>query len=337
MQKGENAISVALAAVILLVFLAVHQRWQPASLKEAASSAEDFILTTTGLGGEIPEIAGFEKVKTYRLGRYRAALYRVSPAPVLFAPGRFFIYDPGNKVAFRLETLEGSKDAWTTLYDFAGRNGLGVPGTRARPNYTRNLTGNPELDIVIGQYSGGDHCCTTATVLELGKQTVQVLGQIDGLDGVPFEGLTIRKIDKDPDWEFIAHRPYRTFCGGHDDAADVLSIFDFADGRYVDQTANHADFFQAALQENLKTWAKEKERSIQLLQTVAVNYAALGRRDEGKRFFAMSLPELLPALKKKGVDPNACIEDFESLLDRTASVGTVSSSPPAISPPPPAR
>ena len=337
MQKGENAISAALAAVILLVFLAVHQRWQPASLQEAASSAEDFILTTTGLAGEIPEIAGFEKVKTYQLGRYRAALYRVSPAPVLFAPGRFFIYDPGNRVAFRLETLEGSKDAWTTVYDFAGRNGLTVPGPRARPNYMRSLTGSADLDIVIGQYSGGDHCCTTATVLELGKATVQVLGQIDGLDGLPFEGLTIRKIDKDPDWELIAHRPYRTFCGGHDDAADVLSVFDFVNDRYVDQTANHRDFFQAALQENLKTWSKEKERSIQLLQTVAVNYAALGQRDEGKRFFAMSLPELLPALKKKGVDPNACIEDFESLLDRTASVGAVSTPPPAVSTPQPVR
>lgn len=336
MQKGENAISVALAAVILLIFLAVHQRWQPASLQEAASSAEDFILTTTGLGGEIPEIAGYEKVATYRLGRYRAALYRVSPAPVLFAPGRFFIYDPGNKVAFRLETLEGSKDAWTTLYDFAGRNGVTVAGTRARPNYTRSLTGSPELDIVIGQYSGGDHCCTTASVLELGKETVQVLGRIEGLDGLPFEGLTIRKVDKDPDWELIAHRPYRTFCGGHDDAADVLSVYDLVNGRYVDQTSNHADFFQTVLQENLKTWSKEKERSIQLLQTVAVNYAALGQRDEGKRFFAMSLPELLPALKKKGVDPNSCIEDFENLLDRTGSVGAATSSPPANTTPQPA-
>jgi hypothetical protein len=117
----------------------------------------------------------------------------------------------------------------------------------------------------------------------------------------------------------------------------VLSIFDFADGRYVDQTANYSDFFQAVLQENLKTWSKEKERSIQLLQTVAVNYAALGQRDDGKRFFAMSLPELLPALKKKGVDPNACIEDIESLLDRTASVRAGSSAPPAISAPQPAR
>ncbi len=333
MQKGENAISVALAAVILLVFLAVHQRWQPASLKEAASSAEEFILTTAGLGGEVPEIAGFEKVKTYRVGRYRAALYRVSPAPLVFAPGRFFVYDPSNRVAFRLETLEGSKDAWTTLYDFAGRNGLTVPGSRARPGYTRNLTGGADPDIVIGQYSGGDHCCTTATVLELGKETVQVLGRIEGLDGLPFEGLTIRKIDKDPDWELIAHRPYRTFCGGHDDAADVLSIFDLVNGRYTDQTAGHADFFQAALQENLKTWSKEKERSIQLLQTVAVNYAALGQRDEGKRFFAMNLPELLPALKKKGVDPNACIEDFESLLERTVSVVAVSDQPPVISKP----
>ena len=318
MQKGENAISVALAAVILLVFLALHQRWQPSSLKEAATSAEEFILSTTGLGGEIPEISGFEKVKTYRLGRYRAALYRASPAPLLFAPGRFFIYDSSNKVVFRLETLEGSKDAWTTLYDFAGRNGLPVPGSRARPGYTRNLTGAADADIVIGQFSGGDHCCTTATVLELGKETVQVLGRIEGLDGLPFEGLDIRKIDKDSDWELIAHRPYRTFCGGHGEAADVLAVYDFMNGRYVDQTGSHAEFFQAVLQENLKKWSKEKDRSIQLLQTLALNYATLGQRDEGKRFFAMSLPELLPTLKKKGVDPNACMDDVESLMERMA-------------------
>jgi hypothetical protein len=318
MQKGENAISVALAAVILLVFLALHQRWQPSSLKEAATSAEEFILSTTGLGGEIPEISGFEKVKTYRLGRYRAALYRASPAPLLFAPGRFFIYDSTNKVAFRLETLEGSKDAWTTLYDFAGRNGLPVPGSRARPGYTRNLTGGADPDIVIGQFSGGDHCCTTATVLELGKETVQVLGRIEGLDGLPFEGLDIRKIDKDSDWELIAHRPYRTFCGGHNDAADVLSVYDFVNGRYADQTASHAEFFQAVLEENLKKWSKAKDRSIQLLQTLALNYATLGQRDEGKRFFAMGLPELLPTFKKKGVDPNACMDDVESLMERMA-------------------
>jgi hypothetical protein len=337
MQKGENAISVALAALILLIFLAVHQRWQPASLREAASSAEDFILTTTGLGGEVPEISGFEKVRTYQLGRYRAALYRASPAPLLFAPGRFFIYDPGNKVAFRLETLEGSKDAWTTLYDFAGRNGLAVPGSRAKPNYLRNLTGATDSDIIIGQYSGGDHCCTSATVLELGKEAVQVIGRIEGLDGLPFEGLDIRKIDKDADWELIARRPYRTYCGGHDDAPDLLAVYDFVNGQYVDQSADHADYFQSVLRANLQKWSKEKERSIQLLQTLAVNYAVLGQREEGKRFFAMNLPALLPLLRHRGVDPNICIEDVENLLERTASVTPLADPPSARSKAAPAR
>ncbi|MFB3922255.1 MAG: hypothetical protein ACE145_11075 [Terriglobia bacterium] len=320
MQKGENAISVALAAVILLIFLAVHQRWQLASLREAASSAEQLILTTTGLGGEVPEIAGFEKVKTYRLGSYRAALYRVSPAPLLFAPGRFFIYDAGNRVAFRLETLEGSKDAWTTLYDFAGRNGLSTPGTRARPNYTRSLTGESDLNIIVGQYSGGDHCCTAATVLELGKDAVRVLARIEGLDGLPFEGLEVRKVDKDADWELIAHRPYRTYCGGHADAPDLLAVYEFVNGQYVDSSASHADYFQSVLRENLQKWSKEKDRSIQLLQTIAVGYAVTGEREEAKRVFAMGLPGLVPALKQKGVDPNTCMDDVESLLERTASV-----------------
>lgn len=316
MQKGENAISVALAAVILLAFLALHQRWQLAGLQEAASSAEEFILTTTGLRGEIPEISGYEKVKTFRLERYRAALYRASPAPLLFAPGRLVIYDPSNRVAFKLETLEGSKDAWTALYDFAGRNGLTVPGSRARPVYTRDLTGTGDGDIVIGQYSGGDHCCATATVVELGKNAVKVLGRIEGLDGLPFEGLEIRKLGKDPGWELVAHRPYRTYCGGHEDAAEVLSVYAFVNGQCLDRTSAYGDYFKSVLRQNLQKWSKEKERSLQLLQTLAIDYAMLGQPDEGKRFFAMNLSALLPTLQKKGVDPNTCVEDVASLVDR---------------------
>jgi hypothetical protein len=140
MQKGENAVSVALAALVLLVFIAAHRRWQPVDLNEMASSAGEFILTTTGLRGQVPEIAGYEKVKTYRLGRYRAGLYRASPAPLIFAPGRFVVYDPDGKPAFKLETLEGSKDSWTTVYDFAGRRGLTPASSRARPNYISDLT-----------------------------------------------------------------------------------------------------------------------------------------------------------------------------------------------------
>lgn len=319
MQKGENIISIALALVVILTIVAVQRRWQPASLQEVASSAEEFILTTTGIGGQIPELAGYEKVKTFRLDRYRAGLYRASPAPLVFAPGRFVIYNHENQPVFKLETLEGSKDAWTAVYDFAGRNGLPVPGSRRRPDYTRNLAGNENADVILGQYSGGDHCCTTATIIELGEDSVKAIGRIDRLDGLPFEGLELRKVDDNAAWEIIAHRPYRTLCGTHDDAADVPAIYVYTKGQYADQTARFGQFRTEVLRQDLAKWSREKSRSLQLLQTLAADYALLGQRDQGSRFFAMNLTQFLPALQRKGVDPNACIEDVAALVDRLAS------------------
>jgi hypothetical protein len=320
MQKGESAISAAIAAVILLAFLAVQQRWQATGLREMANSAEDYVLATTGLRGQIPELPGFEKVKTYALGDYRAALYRASPAPLVFAPGRFVIYDLGNKPVFKLDTLEGSRDPWTAVYDFAGRNGLSAPGSRAKPKFTLDLTGAGALNALVGQYSGGDHCCTVTTVLELGKESVNVVGRISGLEGLPFEGLELRKIDKDAAWEIIAHQPYRTLCGGHEDAADVPSIYGYVNGQYVDQTAKQVDYLKGLMQRDMQKWGREKDRSIKLLQTIAAAHSLLGERDAGKRYFAMNLPSLLPALREKGVDPNACLDDVQALLDRLPSL-----------------
>jgi hypothetical protein len=319
MQKGENVISIALAVVVVLTILAIQRKWQPASLQEVASSAEEFILT--GIRGQVPDIAGYERVKTFRLDRnYRAGLYRQSPAPLIFAPGRFVIYNRDNQPVFKLETLEGSKDSWTTLYDFAGRNGLPVPGSGRRPVYTRNLTGTGRLDMVIGQYSGGDRCCTTATAVELGDDSVKPLGRIEGLAGLPFEGLELRKLDKDPAWEILAHRPQNTLCGFHADAADILSIYGYVNGQYTDQTGHYALYLASVLKQNLGKWSHEKGRTLGLLQTLVSEYAALGQREQAKRLFAMSLTQFLPNLKAKGVDPNACLEDVENLLDRLPSV-----------------
>ncbi len=313
MQKGENVISVALAAIVVLAILAIQRRWQPANLKDVASSAGQFILETAGIRGQIPEVAGYEKVKIFRLGKYRAALYRFSPAPVTFAPGRFVVYDQDSRPVLKLETLEGSKDNWTELYDFAGRRGLSTRGGR-HPVYTRSLAGNAEPDIVIGQFSGGSHCCTTATVVELGNDSVKVLGKIEGLDGLPFEGLDFRKLDKNASWEIIAHRPARTSCGTHADAGDIFSVFAYAGGQYADQTPHFAEFLSTLLRQNLAQWAQNKYRSLHLLQTLTLNYAALGQRDEANRFFAMNLGQFLPELKNKGMDPNTCLEDIGSLV-----------------------
>ncbi len=321
MQKGESIISIALAAVVFFAILAIQRRWNPANLKDVASSAEDFILTTTGIRGQVPDIAGYERVKTFTLGDYRAGLYRATPAPLVFASGRLVIYDRDAKPVYSQETLEGSKEPWTALYDFSGRHGLSVAGSRTRPDYTRDLTGEGMREIVIGQYSGGDHCCTVATIITLGPHAVTTIGRIDGLDGLPFEGLEVRKLNKDASWECIAHRPYVTTCGSHGDAADVISIYAFGNGRYSDQTAKFGDYLLEVLRQNLMKWRQEKSRSLNLLQTLAINYAALGQRDEGKRFFALNLNQFIPDLQKQGVDLNACQESLEDLVDRVPAVG----------------
>jgi hypothetical protein len=325
MHKGENVISFALALVVVLTFVAIQRQWNPASLKDMASSAEDFILTSTGIRGQVPDLAGYEKLKTYRLENYRAALYRQTPAPLVFAPGRFIVYNQDNRPVFKLETIEGSRDSWTTLYDFNGRHGRSVPGSRSRPEYTKNLSGDGVPNAVIGQYSGGDHCCTVATIIELGTDAVKALARIDGLDGLPFEGLEIRNIHKDKSWECVAHRPYMTTCGGHPEAADVLSIYAFVNGQYVDNTKEYTEYLTGILRQNLTKWHQEKNPSLGLLQTLAAQFAQLGQKDEGKRFFAMNLNPFLLNLQQRGIDPNVCLDDLQSLMDRLPGVQAAAS------------
>lgn len=316
MQKGENIVSMALAAVVLLAVIAVQRRWNPASLKDVASSAEDFILNSTGIGGDVPDIAGYERLKDYNLGEYRAGLYRATPAPVIFAPGRLVIYDRADKPVFRLDTLEGSKDSWSALYDFNGRHGLPVPGSKVRPSYTRDLTGHGVQDVIVGQYSGGGHCCTVATILELGKDAVTPIGRIDGIDGLPFEGLEVRKLTRGANWQCIAHKPYATSCGNHFDAADVLAVYAFTGDGFQDETANFEDYLQEVLHQDVAKWGQVKNRNMSLLQTVAADFAVVGQKDAGKRFFALNLSQIMPTLQRNNVDPNACLDALESLLDR---------------------
>jgi hypothetical protein len=321
MQKGENIVSMALAAIVLLAVIAVQRKWDPANLTDVASSAEDFILTTTGIGGQVPDIAGYERLKAFRLGNYRAGLYRATPVSLVFAPGRLVLYNHADQPVFNLETLEGSTDPWSALYDFTGRHGLPVLGSRGRSSYARDLTGNGVPDVIVGQYSGGSHCCTVATILELGKDAVTPIGRIDGIDGRPFEGLEVRKLNKGASWQCIAHRPYMTACGTHFDAADVLAVYAFSEGRFQDQTAKFGNYLQEVLRQNLAKWRQGKNRSMDLLQTIAVDYAVVGQKEVGKRFFALNLSQLMPSLQSHNVDPNACLDALESLVDRVPVAG----------------
>jgi hypothetical protein len=316
MQKGENIVSIALATIVLLAVVAVQRRWNPADLKDVANSAADFILTSAGIGDQVPDLAGYERVKVFRLGDYRAGLYRAAPVPLVFAPGRLIIYDHADQPVFYLETLEGSKDPWSAVYDFNGHHGLPASGSRVRSSFTRDLAGNGTPDAIVGQYTGGGHCCTVATILELGKDGVTLVGRIDGIDGLPFEGLEVRKLTKGAGWQCVAHRPYATACGTHFDAADVLAIYASADGRFQDRTRQFGDYLQDVLRQNLAKWRQERNRSMELLQTVAMDYTVVGQKDEGIRFFALNLHQLFPNLQNQNVDPNTCLDALQDLADR---------------------
>ncbi|MEJ2009580.1 MAG: hypothetical protein P8Z30_15725 [Acidobacteriota bacterium] len=299
MRKGEFLISAMLALAVFILVLGLQRNWHPSGLKEAATSAERYML---GKNSE-----------------YRAALYRSDSVSLGFAPGRLVIYNSKNQIAYRVDTLEGARDAWTAIYDFAGRHGLPARNRRPRPDYLRTLTGDRKPDMVIGLYSGGNRCCTTVNVLEVETDSLKVIGHIEGLNGWPFEGLEIRRIGPGPVRELVAHRPQVTACGSREEAADVIKVYAYSDGQYKDETSKFPDFLQGVLRQNLAMWSREKTPSLGLLQTLAAQYGVLGQPDRGKNFFAQNLDRFLPQMKEQGFDAASCKEDLDSLVDRLAN------------------
>jgi hypothetical protein len=316
MHKGESIISIAMTLLVVLVVLAIQKQWSPATFEDIASSAEDYVLKTTGLRGRIPDLPGYERVTSYRLGRYRAALYRAVPSPLVFASYRFVIFDQTFKPVYRVDSVESATTPWTELYDFAGIRGRPDLRTGGRPNYARDLTGDGAPDVLLGQYSGGDHCCTTVTVIELDKDgRLRVLGRIGGLDGLPFEGLDIRSLDHGKGRELVAHRPYQTVCGQHADAADVLAVYAYDDGKFTEQTGRFSGYINQVLRQNLARWNKPKDRSLRLLQTLATNYSEVGNPSTGVQFFQTNLPLFSHELETDGIDPQACVQAMARLTN----------------------
>lgn len=320
MRTGELIISTLLAVLAILIVLGIERNWHSASLRNVASSAEEYVLGRSASPGAYPDIPGYQRVAAYRLGReYRAALYRSNSITLGFAPGRLVIYDRQNQNVYQLDTLEGARDTWTAIYDFAGRQGFPVRGGSPRPDYTRDLTANGKPDLVIGQYSGGNHCCTTVNVLEIGKNSLQTIGHIEGLGGWPFESLGIRRIGREPQWELVVHRPQFTACGSQEDAADVIAIYAYSNGQYTDQTLHFSEYLQGVLRDNLAKWSRERNPSLGLLESLAAQYGVLGQPDRGKKFFAENLARFLPEMKTQGFDAGACREDLNNLVDQLSS------------------
>jgi hypothetical protein len=315
MHKGESIISIAITALLVVIALGIQKQWSPATLADMASSAEEFVLTKAGLRGGIPELPGYERLETYRLGQDTAVLYRAVPAPLVFAKYQFVIFDSQSKPLFQTITVEASTQPWTALYDFNGIRGRPSRRTPGRPLYARDLTGDGSLDAVLGQYSGGVHCCTTVTVLELDQDKATVIGQVGGLNGLPFQALEIRRLDSGRSSQLIIHRPYRTDCGTSADAADVISIYAYQDRKFTEQTSRFSLFLNRVLHQNLAAWRKPQNRSLRLLQTIATDYAAAGKTSDGNQFFKTNLPLFSSQLSASGVNQQACIQNMVNLVN----------------------
>lgn len=331
MEKGESIISIALTALLVLIALGIKRQWTGSTFRSMATSAEDFVLKTAGLRGRIPELPGDERVHTFHLGSYNAALYRATPAPLVFASYHFIIFGANNKPLFKIDSIEATSTPWTTLYDFAGRRGRPDYHRRGPSVYKRDLTADGSPDILLGQYSGGDRCCTILTVIELANNKATVLGKISGLSGLPFEGLEIHRLDHGSGWDLVVHRPYRTACGAGADAADVISIYAYQSGQkgqssdggpqgqFTDQTQRFQPFLQRTLKSNLAQWNSGKARSLHLLLSLAADYASVGEAAEAQQFFQQNLPAFLPQLKDAGVDAQACLQDAANLVSSIAA------------------
>src|SRR5579863_6217218 len=322
MRKAETVISIVLGAVLLsAVLVLARQRQLAGSLNpDPASPGAD--PAPTGVADNQGDVTqGFERIRTYALGAYHADVYRASASQLDFAAAQLVIYDHADHPLLKLEGLESTKTPWTVLYDFRSHHGVETEGQGHHPSYLKDLSGDGKPDVIVGQFSGGERCCTTVTVVELGLESVRTVGRIGGLSGLPFEALELRKLDRraKSGWQLVAHRRYGTPCGSPDDAADVPAVYTYSsEGQFVVETPRYTPYFEGVLRRNLARWARQDQRSIQLLSTLALDYAGLGREEESHRFVTANVSQFAPEITAAGVEPQTCTAYLETLADQLA-------------------
>ena len=311
-KSGGAVLSLLLAATILLAVLAL-QKLSESPTEPSSSGAETGELSSASADGfRIPRLDGMEAVEILEVGTLRGVVYRYISPPLVFTQGKFILYDQELGLLYEIDTLEGSRDPWTRLYDFSQPR----RDRRPVPLYARDLNGDQVPEVILGQYSGGAYCCTTATIMSVGVPGVRHLGRIEGISGLPFEGLEARDLNGDGVWELIVQVPLSVSCVSPSKAPLLPTVYAYRDGQFTRASADFSDYFERVLRQHLREWRLRRNRTVSILIHTSLLHSVLGRGGEGRTFFEENLKDVLGELEMVGVSRQACENDVMRLLDR---------------------
>ena len=303
-------LSLLLAAATLIVVLALQKPSESPTEPPSSEAEADELWPASADGFRVPRLDGMEAVEILEVGALRAVVYRYTSPPLIFTQGKFILYDQELGLLYEIDTLEGSRDPWTRLYDFSQLR----RGRQAVPLYAQDLNGDQVPEVILGQYSGGAYCCTTATIMSVGVPGVRNLGQIEGISGLPFEALEARDLNGDGTWELIVQLPVPTFCVSSSNTPLLPAVYTYRDGQFTRASKDFADYFEPLLRQHLREWRLRRNRSVQILIHTAILHSVLGRGGEGRTFFEENLKDVSEELARVGVSRQACENDVMRLV-----------------------
>ena len=315
-KGGGEVLSLILAGLTLGAVLTVQKLYEsaPKSSGPERAAPESAASSTSAGDSSFPRQKGMVVFEVREIGSYRAAIYRYASPPLIFTQGRFILYDQELTPLFETETLEGSREPWTRLYEFTGSR------RRARTLLAKDLDADGIPEIIVGQYSGGSYCCTTVTVVSLDPSGTRVVGRIEGIYGMPLESIEARDLDRNGIWELIVHLPLATICGPPGKSPHLPVIYTFREGNLVEASESFRNYFQQLLTRRRSHWQKRPNRSLQFLLNIVLNYALLDQKNEGQNFFSQQIDLVHAELGLNGASREACESDIQILLERTTPI-----------------
>ena len=134
---------------------------------------------------------------------------------------------------------------------------------------------------------------------------------------MPLESIEARDLNRDGSWELMVHLPLATICGPPSKSPHLPVVYTFREGNLVEARESFGNYFQQLLARRRSRWRRRPNRSLQLLLNIVLNYALLGRKDEGRNFFSQQIGRVQDELGLNGASREACESDVQILLERT--------------------